>query len=49
MNQTGILVVPGLAFGKGGDGFVRVAATQPMATLKEAVAKWQSFDPQKED
>ena len=49
LNQTGILVVPGLAFGKGGDGFVRVAATQPMATLKEAVAKWQSFDPQKED
>ena len=44
LNQTGILVVPGLAFGKGGDGFVRVAATQPMATLKEAVAKWQSFD-----
>lgn len=49
LNQTGILVVPGLAFGKSGDGFVRVAATQPMATLKEAVAKWQSFDPQKED
>lgn len=41
LKKAGILVVPGLAFGKAGEGFERLAATQPLATLKKAVAKLQ--------
>ena len=43
LKKAGILVVPGLAFGKSGEGFVRIAATQPLAALKEAVAKMQKL------
>ncbi|MDO4903198.1 MAG: aminotransferase class I/II-fold pyridoxal phosphate-dependent enzyme [Limosilactobacillus sp.] len=39
LKKAGILVVPGLAFGECGEGFVRIAATQPLETLKKAVAK----------
>lgn len=43
LKKAGILVVPGLAFGKSGEGFVRIAATQPLTVLKEAVAKMQKL------
>ena len=43
LKKAGILVVPGLAFGKSGEGFVRIAATQPLTALKEAVAKMQKL------
>lgn len=39
LKKAGILVVPGLAFGPAGEGFIRIAATQPMEQLKEAVKK----------
>lgn len=43
LKKAGILVVPGLAFGKCGEGFARIAATQPLAALKEAVAKMKQL------
>lgn len=43
LKKAGILVVPGLAFGECGEGFVRIAATQPLDKLKEAVAKMKNL------
>lgn len=43
LNKAGILVVPGLAFGKSGEGFVRIAATQELSVLKQAVQKLQKL------
>lgn len=43
LNKAGILVVPGLAFGKAGEGFIRIAATQEISVLKQAVAKLQQL------
>lgn len=39
LKKAGILVVPGVAFGQPGEGFIRIAATQKLAVLKEAVAR----------
>lgn len=43
LNKAGILVVPGLAFGQAGEGFIRIAATQELSVLKQAVAKLQQL------
>lgn len=43
LEQTGVLVVPGSAFGTAGEGFIRIAATKDLATLKQAVAKITDF------
>lgn len=43
LEQAGILVIPGQAFGTSGKGFVRIAATQEMAVLKQAVAGFKSL------
>ena len=37
------LVVPGVAFGPAGEGFVRIAATQKQAVLEEAVARMKQL------
>jgi len=39
LKKTGIIVIPGLAFGHSGEGFIRIAATQPLAVIKKAFAK----------
>ena len=39
LEEAGILVVPGVAFGPAGEGFVRIAATQKQTVLEEAVAR----------
>lgn len=39
LKATGILVVPGLAFGQAGEGFERIAATQSLDVLQTAVAR----------
>lgn len=44
LKQARVLVVPGLAFGPSGEGFVRVAATQDLATLKAAVSRLDQLD-----
>ncbi|MDO6451696.1 LL-diaminopimelate aminotransferase [Oceanobacillus profundus] len=42
MDETGIVVVPGNAFGEGGEGYVRIGLVQPEEVLKKAVAKLRS-------
>lgn len=44
LKLAGIIVVPGLAFGQAGEGFVRVAATQPLPVLKTAFERIKQLD-----
>lgn len=37
LEQAGVLVIPGQAFGDAGKGYIRIAVTQDMATLEKAV------------
>lgn len=37
IKNTGVAVIPGIAFGECGEGFVRIALVQPVDRLKEAV------------
>jgi LL-diaminopimelate aminotransferase len=37
--EEGVVVLPGAALGKGGDGFVRIALTQPPQRLEEAASR----------
>ena len=46
LDREKILVIPGIAFGNSGEGFVRIAATQKMGALKEAVKRLQHFEMQ---
>lgn len=41
--EAGVLVVPGIAFGEFGEGFVRVALVQEDGVMAEAVRRIQSF------
>jgi len=41
LRRTGILVIPGLAFGMQGDGYVRIALTQEEELLREAISRIQ--------
>lgn len=43
LEKAQILVVPGLAFGQAGEGFVRIAATQTLPVLESAVKKMQQL------
>lgn len=44
LEDAKIIVVPGLAFGEAGEGFVRIAATQPVETIKEAFERIKQLD-----
>ena len=39
MKRTGVVVTPGLAFGKDGDNYFRVSLVSPVETLKEAIKR----------
>lgn len=41
--EAGVIVVPGVAFGEHGEGFVRIAMVQDESILKEAVQRIQRF------
>jgi LL-diaminopimelate aminotransferase len=41
--EAGIIVVPGVAFGKYGEGYVRIALVQELEVLNEAVRRVQQF------
>lgn len=41
--EAGIIVVPGIAFGKFGEGYVRIALVQELKVLNEAVTRVQEF------
>jgi len=44
LNKTGVAVVPGVGFGKMGEGFVRLALVQDAALLEEAVERIASSE-----
>ncbi|MBM7854483.1 LL-diaminopimelate aminotransferase [Desulfohalotomaculum tongense] len=39
LEKTGVLVIPGVAFGEQGEGYVRIALVQPEEQLKEALER----------
>jgi aspartate/methionine/tyrosine aminotransferase len=41
--KAGVIVVPGLAFGEHGEGYVRIALVQEESVLQEAVKRIQQF------
>jgi LL-diaminopimelate aminotransferase len=43
MEQTGVAVIPGDAFGKQGEGYVRIAIVQPPERLTEAAERIEKF------
>jgi LL-diaminopimelate aminotransferase len=43
INHTGVAVIPGDAFGKQGEGYVRIALVQPPERLSEAAARIHEF------
>lgn len=43
INQAGVAVIPGDAFGKQGEGYVRIALVQPPERLSEAAARIHEF------
>ncbi|WP_163184040.1 MULTISPECIES: LL-diaminopimelate aminotransferase [Neobacillus] len=43
IDRAGVAVVPGDAFGKQGEGYVRIALVQPTKTLQEAAERIQAF------
>jgi LL-diaminopimelate aminotransferase len=49
LEQTGVSVTPGVVFGGGGEGFIRISITAPLARLQEAIFRmeeWQRDEPQ---
>jgi LL-diaminopimelate aminotransferase len=43
IDRAGVAVIPGDAFGKQGEGYVRIALVQPTNTLQEAAERIQAF------
>jgi aspartate/methionine/tyrosine aminotransferase len=43
LKETGVVLIPGDAFGKEGEGFVRISLVQPEALLSEAVQRIKGF------
>ncbi|MDR6225159.1 aminotransferase class I/II-fold pyridoxal phosphate-dependent enzyme [Desmospora profundinema] len=43
MEQTGVIVTPGSAFGREGEGYVRITLVQPEDTLREAASRIDTF------
>lgn len=43
LEQVGVLVIPGRAFGTAGSGYVRIAVTQDMPTLEAAIHAFQKL------
>lgn len=39
LEHTGVSLTPGTVFGKGGEGFVRISLTAPLATIKSAMER----------
>jgi LL-diaminopimelate aminotransferase len=49
LEQTSVSVTPGVVFGAGGEGFIRISITAPLARLQEAIFRmeeWQRDEPQ---
>lgn len=44
LEEAHVLVIPGIAFGKGGEGYIRVACTLGIEKLKDAFDRIESMD-----
>ena len=44
LNEAGIVVTPGVGFGKSGDGYVRFAITRDVERIKEAIDRMRGLD-----
>jgi LL-diaminopimelate aminotransferase len=45
LDEAGIVVTPGIGFGKGGDGYVRFALTRSSERIKEAIERMRGISP----
>lgn len=45
LKKAGIIVIPGVAFGQAGEGFIRIAATQPLEVIEQAFTKIKQLSP----
>jgi LL-diaminopimelate aminotransferase len=43
LDQTGVVVTPGVGYGRGGEGYVRLSVSVPDARLDEGIARLQEF------
>jgi len=43
LNEAGVSLAPGTAFGPHGEGYVRISLVQPVARLEEAMARWEQW------
>ena len=43
LNEAGVSLAPGTAFGPHGEGYVRISLVQPVARLEEAMARWERW------
>ncbi|MGP3561871.1 aminotransferase class I/II-fold pyridoxal phosphate-dependent enzyme [Geobacillus sp. BK01] len=44
LDEAGVIVTPGTAFGSGGEGYVRVSLAAPLERLLEAAQRWAAID-----
>lgn len=44
LDEAGILVTPGIGFGKSGEGFVRIALTKDVSVIKEALKRLEGVE-----
>ncbi|OPX01139.1 LL-diaminopimelate aminotransferase [Geobacillus sp. LEMMY01] len=44
LEEAGVIVTPGTAFGPAGEGYVRVSLSAPMERLQQAVERWKQVD-----
>ena len=45
LERTGVVVTPGIGYGPGGEGFVRLSLTVPDERLDEALRRWKAHGP----
>lgn len=45
LERTGVVVTPGIGYGPGGEGFIRLSLTVPDERLDEAMRRWKSRGP----
>ncbi len=43
LDQTGVVVTPGVGYGRGGEGYVRLSVSVPDARMDEGIARLQEF------
>lgn len=44
LNQTGIVILPGIGFGEYGEGYVRLSVTLPKERIEEAIKRLKKLD-----